>query len=1476
MYIRQRHTKILDSLRENVIRMEKFFFTKRDTDMQPTDFTGTPRPYTHGFKPHAQPDDTMRITKVAQRLIAAGWKGDLEQGERNNWFNVSFNRGDLPAIQRYVESKTAPKRTPSAKSVSAASPIDTKLTATQDDPLILSRAQTLVDSGWDGKDEQSFEKVPVGFKNFFMVRGTVSFQESQFSAIRKAAQGLLNRGQPQEPAREPVPLPSAAAAAAIPPSAPAPELDNRPLSQKAALDALKNHLYALRNPCLVKNIVDKMGAFLSEPLDGASRQERRSPFDDPSLPQETREHFKDYFNASQGYKEAVSELKALFEGLRLDNAGILENYRGWKELLILLQIPAIMALKNSDCVKILQFIDRDNLDGLRQHFIMLNELKVLDRKNLNNLIVLQDPDSDLDTLLAEIIDNKPRVKEGIVTFWNQSPEFFINKTLYVNDPTGIFFQGAITGCKKQPDLLGLFLEDGTEVYLSYPSFITFRVTSFVYNKFWQLVFKNSFTNGDIFHFECTHEPPNTSGIQPGQYRVSVDSSTNRAYLSDIQTNENRYLIMAEGNSREIFQMNICPWNAQKKAFENRGVQIGLYSLERMFKVNKKESVKLAGIHAKNAENQIRVKDEKNEDWVRLRAHEQIKKGILEIRFELQDERQKKLLEELLDNLCGEQLLQVNFQLVKSRHPALAEKIESLSRQYEKELKIKRSAEEILRQAVLEANYSLCVSKQDNVLIAQTMELLNNAYKHIDFLRGHQVVLFMGNTGSGKSTTVGLLMGAQVEESSNSVGDGVLQIKENSHFYPKIGQAIGTSETIYTQGFKAKDTSCMLADCPGFNDTRGGDYELCTHISIDQAVLWSAGIKAVVILLPASAFLIDRGNPVIDLIISVRERFPGAFKPGLPNSRIFLAITKQNQVPPDVLAGLKNGTRFDTYYKEANQQIQALSARSDLPSIEATKMRREIWFTLLQMRENSQVAFIDPFHKKQPKQLLNQYANPEAPGLDKGQYEAAMNSEFMQKKFGDCIQLSTHSWTVQILHEYLYKLPQILQAEKEALNRKIENLEDLQFDKERRIARVKQLAQRIQELEGQLRALKSRQGSNNTISSEVILTMAAENDKKTIESERLNLQAIDQDLASKSEKLQEIELTLAAQRKKIDEITRAISEKRGKEAFLSEGEKVTNLWKEIYEDPDYVFSIRHYKKGAREEAFNAVRPLTNDDYVDEPRKQIKVKDYNSSLFETAYINRDYRLVPTDPNERAKFLASGKGGKYIAQIDGLRYKIDLGCSATEDGKKIAYGYQLQFIQGEPFPWISIDHIMPNLELNEAEIHNLHSEITMHESDLIAETDRLKDLENTKTKTERAIKELKGKKTQSEEKIQKSERNKANVELYLLIEEAQKELDQAKIEKSNLENVGDLEAQIEALSREVTQVNFIALKTKSRNLAIIIKTQWESALILRRFAEMILGDRENKMLNATLESCRRFIELFDKHKDTLQAQILQEHGF
>lgn len=1381
------------------------------------------------------------------------------------------------------------------------------------DTEILNIARILIAAGWDGENQEPFTPTPLKTLQGYHVE----FKIDDFPKIQEVVRAHLHPRQQSSESGPAIPsrhvrhfsrtsTENVAGAKATEESSPV----NETGSYAGQLELLRKHLNSLGNPYLVRTIYGKLETFLGRPIDVSEKEKLAAAFEDENLPLETRGHFKamlsslvdrataDLDQLDEQLREIRKDIQELTDKLKQSNAKILQEYEGWEDLERLLSLPACMAMKDLFFRKLMKVINQEGPDQLRDYVKMLGEINNLNVAKLNEQLTASGYEYDLDTLLGEIIEKKPKNKEGIVTYWHHPVEFFTDKTIYITDTSGKSYYGVIVRCKRNADqTLTFTLQDKTEITV--PPRYRVRITEIHSYKLWTAILNGTLTEGEVFTLEHAQDTDHSDSVDPGRYKLVKPKFIKGGLLSDdsyqfelwdAATDTQKYLIKGDLRSNAVYQMTVQTWNPAKRKFVKHEMNKGYEAFNRSHLAAKRETYELTGIDETNAEELVIIKDEPNDDKEKLRRLAQVKQQFNEILTDFLGTQNQELLEELLDNFHKNSLQSIDPAIVDKKNPELARKLKALSQKYYDALMITRTVPDILKQVILEANYVRLVHKTDNIVIARTMALLKDAYLHIDLIHGKPLVLVMGNTGSGKSTAISALMGAPLQEFVNQVGETVVEIPEDRKAkYPKIGQSIGTSETIYTQGFPLPNTEVILGDCPGFNDTRGGDYELCTNLSIDQAVAEARAVQSVVVVLPANAFLVDKGNVIIELVNTVRERFPRTLDIDNieQNERVFLLITKQNQAQSEVVRKLKDGTRFKELVNEAQRQIDDLQrGGADLDSFEVQSLlrRQKVWKAIQQMHLRKKIDFIDTKNQRQKIELTKKYTEG-TPPLDKKFYAPAMAGDYMHKKFGDTVQMSAHTWSQLIFDQYLKTIPEAIEVSRVERKKKEDRLVELQGERELRLKSADALGKEMEDYAAFIAILK--QHGTQVVDAELrqqLLAKAAQHSNDKLDREKAELIATDAALERKNEKLRQtqaeivdLEARVADTQGKIDRIKASIQP-------LEVGEKVTLLYHHEFH-PEYEMGMRVWKSDqARDDAYR--RGYEQDsDYDPSKAYKIKAKDLRGKTASLAFIERQYRLVPSDPAQRDIFLATGQGGGYIARVDGLRYRIDKVCRPMPDGKKIAYGYEFDWDGGQ-MPWIKITHTIPNHEYYYATIVNLKAELDLLEKALITLNKQLNGGETitgakqTKRVLEAEIQDLNQKKAGHAAKIKQLEDELASEQAMDLLIETQKKLEEAKVEKAKLEDTKVLDEKIANVKLEIEaeKKNGESLQIKLRNLAIIIVTQWDSVVLLRKFADLVVGPKTSEITqtNSTIESCEAFIRMFDEKKEEILTKIKAAHGF
>ena len=146
-------------------------------------------------------------------------------------------------------------------------------------------------------------------------------------------------------------------------------------------------------------------------------------------------------------------------------------------------------------------------------------------------------------------------------------------------------------------------------------------------------------------------------------------------------------------------------------------------------------------------------------------------------------------------------------------------------------------------------------------------------------KNKDVVIFIGNTGAGKTTMINYLYGRKMKRlnrnEAKKLNINALQtvvIAEDPIM--KIGHSL-QSETFMPEIIKDCNANFYYMDCPGFLDNRGSEINIANAVNIRNAISVSRSVK-LVMLINYSALLADRGRGLRDMLDMTADLF-GDFK-----------------------------------------------------------------------------------------------------------------------------------------------------------------------------------------------------------------------------------------------------------------------------------------------------------------------------------------------------------------------------------------------------------------------------------------------------------------------------------------------------------------------------------------------------------------------------------------------------------------------
>lgn len=143
-------------------------------------------------------------------------------------------------------------------------------------------------------------------------------------------------------------------------------------------------------------------------------------------------------------------------------------------------------------------------------------------------------------------------------------------------------------------------------------------------------------------------------------------------------------------------------------------------------------------------------------------------------------------------------------------------------------------------------------------IQELVRLVEKVNTASESLRGKKVVLFLGETGSGKSTTIHFLAGSKMIETKmeglthigpdlSSIKDSQLKDVTSTPFAESVTRYI-TPVTVNFEDVGSYSTgSIVLCDSPGFEDTGGPEVDIANGISIIRAIKTCKTVKPVILI-----------------------------------------------------------------------------------------------------------------------------------------------------------------------------------------------------------------------------------------------------------------------------------------------------------------------------------------------------------------------------------------------------------------------------------------------------------------------------------------------------------------------------------------------------------------------------------------------------------------------------------------------------
>lgn len=648
-----------------------------------------------------------------------------------------------------------------------------------------------------------------------------------------------------------------------------------------------------------------------------------------------------------------------------------------------------------------------------------------------------------------------------------------------------------------------------------------------------------------------------------------------------------------------------------------------------------------------------------------------------------------------------------------------------------------------------------------------IDLLNQALEKAEALKGKRGISFIGATGSGKSSTVAYLIGVLMQIQGNRYGEDYVDAKEESlgqGSQPKIGHALGVSETIFTAPFALKNIQAavssesrlqkaikidapvniirnlVLLDNPGYFDTRGTEYEIATNFSVDYSVDALDVVDAVVQVINYGVFLHERSSPFMRELEELICRYPSVLVDKHLMEKVFFVITKQGKV---TLENLQE--RIQQLLKEERERTISDQSTGHSKKIEGPDKCKLLQFFLDRSR-NKGVILLKPNTENQRIDFLNDVLkNVEEEDAQevslKSSYVPSLSKPSMLRKFSEIVHGAVSQWraTLDAFDALLVKMKSIeadLHANQEEIARKKQEIED----REKRLKEQEELIIEFEEIE------KYDKLQDPSQLSEELQTKIKNAQESQISQTKIAIEQLKKEHSGLDLLIEKINKEIGILNVKKGDLQEEINQETISLKNYSTGVSSQNLV-DISYGASSTYDVTVWKNISAEQLQAKTRRAVDrgDEYLSDSEsyeREVKTRDMThvGNTYPLRNISREYPLIPNTTDYSAqlqKLQAISDGAGKTVTFNHSDYsiiieknKVDfINIKPHNDGRTISYGFKEKFDGKAPYPKLLITHNVPKKELYKTQIASCTDKINALTGKLSDITKKIEQLESEK---------------------------------------------------------------------------------------------------------------------------------------------------
>ena len=222
-------------------------------------------------------------------------------------------------------------------------------------------------------------------------------------------------------------------------------------------------------------------------------------------------------------------------------------------------------------------------------------------------------------------------------------------------------------------------------------------------------------------------------------------------------------------------------------------------------------------------------------------------------------------------------MQASFSRVNDQNPRVQPAISAVEARSAAVQKVERASPVLLEQDTA----SLIQSKLKHTSrqlkpeesIALLVEYTRQGRIAAEGAKGKELIAFIGNTESGKSTLANYLLGRKMARKNPKefglAGPEVVVVADANQEVMKIGH--GKDSMTFLPQFAEGEAGSCFCDCPGFFDNRGYEINVANAVNIKAVFLAATSLK-IVILINYNSLRADRARGLNDLLRICEQLF----------------------------------------------------------------------------------------------------------------------------------------------------------------------------------------------------------------------------------------------------------------------------------------------------------------------------------------------------------------------------------------------------------------------------------------------------------------------------------------------------------------------------------------------------------------------------------------------------------------------------